>query len=131
MRAASILREQLGVNVNFRRLVASRDGGADNGPEWLVDAHDSADAIERQWHRLHAAFQAPTTVLLAHYFNHYAMIYAMREVRPTSSAARPRLELLTSKPGQRPCRRLTGTAWKGGPQGVRAPYGQNRRAALE
>ena len=60
-----------------------------------------------QWRRLWAAFGDGDAVLLSHYFNHYALIYALREWRHAQTGVLHR-ELLTAKPAQRPCRWL---AW--------------------
>ena len=64
---------------------------------------DSDELVEQQWRRLNTAFAEPNSVLILHYFNHYAMVYAMREWRDAESGAVHR-EILTSKPAQRPCR---------------------------
>lgn len=64
---------------------------------------DPADVVEAQWRRLCAAFESPDSVLLLHYWNHYALVYATREWREADSLV-SRREVLTAKPAQRPCR---------------------------
>ena len=45
-------------------------------------------------------------MLIAHYWNHYAMIYALREWKHAGTGIKQR-EMLTAKPGQRPGRWLS------------------------
>ena len=44
--------------------------------ELIVSEYDGQDESEAQWRRLWAAFEEPRSVLLAHYWNHYALVFA-------------------------------------------------------
>ena len=59
--------------------------------------------------QLWSAFEAEDTILLAHFWNHYAMIFAMREWTDGSTGER-HMQMLTAKPAQRPCRWID---WRG------------------
>lgn len=97
-----------GVRVHAYRFVGiSKDEDA-----LLLAEADSAETQEMQFHRLWTAFATEDTVLIAHFWNHYAPIYALRTYRDRASGEK-RFELLTAKPAQRPCRWVPWSAMRG------------------
>jgi len=66
----------------------------------VVRPGDGARAVEEQWVALKSAFGSPSSVLLFHLRNHYALIYGWREWQPYG--AHKRRQILTARKGQRP-----------------------------
>ena len=75
----------------------SREAGT--GDAILIAESDGLDAIESTWAKLWDAFEADDSILLAHFWNHYALIYAMRSW--TGADGGVHREFLTAKPAQR------------------------------
>jgi len=83
--------------------------GCKGGPkvEMQVAKDDSPEAVEQQWNALKNAFSRPSSVLLFHLTNHYALVYAWREWQEKNEFGTPSLrrQILTARKGQKP------TAW--------------------
>ena len=73
----------------------------------LLSGGDSETVQAQQWDKLRAAFNHPTTVLLFHLKNHYALIHALREWHTPAEDGGVTItrQMLTARKGQRP------TAW--------------------
>ena len=66
---------------------------------------DPPEVVEMQWRRFCQVNDDADAVLLLHFHNHYALVYAVREWRHATTGVMQR-EILTAKPAQRPCRWL-------------------------
>ena len=102
LHTVSTLSREMSLPIVAKRFCGLRESGE---VEIVVNEHDTPVDMEHQWRRLRIAFEDPCTILLMHFWNHYAMIYAVREWRHAATG-QLHLEVLTAKPAQRPCRWL-------------------------
>lgn len=104
--ACTLLAAALEVRVRAAKLCGLREATS-SGPELdiTLTEEDPPELVEIQWRKLCNVFDEPDSVLLLHYWNHYALVYAVREWRHAATGAVHR-EFLTAKPAQRPCRWL-------------------------
>ncbi|KOO23668.1 hypothetical protein Ctob_003730 [Chrysochromulina tobinii] len=110
LRASTVLN---GETEKCMRVYGSRFCGINRDDDAvLISETDSAEAQESQFHRLWTAFINEDTALIAHFWNHYAPIYALRKYHDRTSGEM-QLELLTAKPAQRPSRWITWEAMRG------------------
>ena len=107
LQTAQTLTSELELPVRGRRFCSLKEKTtpSDGYADLPVEEYDTPDQIESQWRRLWSAFEEADSVLLFHFFNHYALGYAMREWRDSTTGELQR-EILTAKPAQRPCRWL-------------------------
>ena len=85
-----------GPALHARVLAAAHRGPASTAPRVRPTAADGPDAAAAQFTAITAAMRQPDTVLAMHGRNHYALVFASREL---CDGAR---ELLTARKGQRP-----------------------------
>mmetsp|Transcript_18392 Transcript_18392/g.47104 ORF Transcript_18392/g.47104 Transcript_18392/m.47104 type:complete len:612 (-) Transcript_18392:202-2037(-) len=108
LRAVSVLSAEL----SGLRIYSQRYCGVSREDDALtLSEGDSADTQVQQFQRLWSIFTSDDSVLLAHFWNHYAMIYAMRTYRDGKTGEKHH-ELLTAKPAQRPCRWISWSAMR-------------------
>ena len=110
LRASTVLN---GETEKCMRVYGSRFCGINRDDDAvLLSETDSAEAQEAQFQRLWTAFINEDTALIAHFWNHYAPIYALRKYHDRVSGEK-QLELLTAKPAQRPSRWIAWGAMRG------------------
>ena len=71
--------------------------------EICVSSADTPEFATAQWEKLAESFMRDDTVMILHFYNHFALAFAMRTWLSLEGGVSNR-QILTAKPGQRACR---------------------------